>query len=356
MDNSTATVNFTAILLMVVILIVFLFVYLFIYKRLKKYTQKTVNQWDDFMLKMFKIPLLWLIVWIMIKSFAHLFLKELSVFKYFIHINNVILILSVGWLLMQVVKVGTYLLQKKLNIHVSDNLNARRRLTQLTVFRDITNTMIVIITLSVVLMTFDGARIIGKSLLASAGVAGLIIGFAAQKSIAMFLAGIQIAITQPISLDDVVIVEGEWGRIEEITLTYVVVKIWDERRLILPVNYFLEKPFQNWTRTNADIMGTVFFYVGYDLPVQAIRDFIPNILKDNPNWDGRVFNVQITDTNERYKEMRVLVSSQDASKNWDLRTEVREKVIDFIQEKYPESFVKVRLNQNYDLMAKTKDE
>lgn len=352
MNNSGDTVNFTAIFLMVVVIVVFLFVYLFIYKRLKGYTQKTTNQWDNFMLDIFKIPLLWLLVWIMIKSFAHLFLKDLTVFKHLIHANNIVLILSVGWILMKFVKLGAYLLNKNLDIKASDNLNARRRLTQLTVFQNIADTVIVIVTISVVLMTFDGARAVGTSLLASAGVAGLIIGFAAQKSIGMFLAGIQIAITQPISLDDVVIVEGEWGRIEEITLTYVVVKIWDERRLMLPVNYFLEKPFQNWTRASAEIMGTVFFYVGYDLPVQAIRDFVQEMLKDNSDWDGRVFNVQITNTNELYKEMRILVSSSDSSKNWNLRTEVREKVIDFIQANYPDCFAKVRLNH----LAQAKDE
>jgi small-conductance mechanosensitive channel len=337
---------------MVVVIIVFLFVYLFIYKRLKIYTRKTDNKWDDFMLDTFKIPLLWLLVWIMIKSFAHLFLKDLNVFTYLIHANNIVLILSVGWILIKFVKLGSYMLNKKLDINASDNLNARKRLTQLIVFQNIADTIIVIVTVSVILMTFDGARIIGKSLLTSAGIAGIIIGFAAQKSIGMFLAGVQIAITQPIRLDDVVIVEGEWGRIEEITLTYVVVRIWDERRLMLPVNYFLEKPFQNWTRTSANIMGTVFFYVGYDLPVQAIRDFVPQILKDNPNWDGRVFNVQITNSNELYKEMRILVSSSDASKNWDLRTEVREKVIDFIQANYPDCFAKVRLNHNNNLQSK----
>lgn len=355
MNNTVNTINFTAIFLMVVVIVVFLFIYLLIYKRLKVYTLKTANQWDDFMLDIFKIPLLWLLVWIMIKSFAHLFLNDLNVFKYLIHANNIVLILSVGWILIKFVKLGAYLLNKKLDVKASDNLNARRRLTQLTVFQNIADTVIVIVTISVVLMTFEGARAIGTSLLASAGVAGLIIGFAAQKSIGMFLAGIQIAITQPISLDDVVIVEGEWGRIEEITLTYVVVKIWDERRLMLPVNYFLEKHFQNWTRTSADIMGTVFFYVGYDLPVQAIRDFVPEILKDNPNWDKRVFNVQITNTNELYKEMRILVSSADASKNWDLRTEVREKVIDFIQANYPDCFAKVRLNHNNKLLSEAKD-
>jgi small-conductance mechanosensitive channel len=346
------TVNLTAIFLMIGVIIVFLFVYLFIYKRLKIYTRKTDNKWDDFMLDTFKIPFLWLLVWVMIKSFAHLFLKDLNVFKYLIHANNIVLILSVGWILIKFVKLGTYILHKKLDITISDNLKARKKLTQLTVFQNIARTVIIIVTISVVLMTFDGARVIGKSLLTSAGIAGIIIGFAAQKSIGMFLAGIQIAITQPIRLDDVVIVEGEWGRIEEITLTYVVVKIWDERRLMLPVNYFLEKPFQNWTRTSANIIGTVFFYVGYDLPAQAIRDYVPQILKDNPNWDGRVFNVQITNSNELYKEMRILVSSSDASKNWDLRTEVREKVIDYIQANYPDCFAKVRLNHNNNFQVK----
>jgi len=355
MENAGNTINFTAIFLMLVVIVVFLFVYLFIYKRVKVYTQKTANKWDDFALDIFKIPFLWILVWIMIKSFAHLFLKDLTVFKHLIHANNIILILSVGWILMKFVKLGAYLLNKRLDVTVADNQNARRRLTQLKVFQNIADTVIVIVTISVVLMTFDGARAVGTSLLASAGVAGLIIGFAAQKSIGMFLAGIQIAITQPISLDDVVIVEGEWGRIEEITLTYVVVKIWDERRLMLPVTYFLEKPFQNWTRASADIMGTVFFYVGYDLPVQAIRDFLPGILKDNPNWDGRAFNVQVTNTNELYKEIRILLSSSDASKNWDLRTEVREKVIDFIQANYPDCFAKVRLNHNNKLMSEAKD-
>ena len=345
MTNSGDTINITAILLMLVVIVVFLFVYILIYKRLKVYARKTTNHWDDFMLDLFKIPLLWIVIWLMIKLFANLFLKDLTFYKYMVHTNDIVLILSVGWILMKFVRLGTFLLHKKLDISVADNLNARRRLTQLTVFQNIADTVIVIVTISIVLMTFDGARVIGKSLLTSAGVLGIIVGFAAQKSIGMFLAGIQIAITQPIRLDDVVIVEGEWGRIEEITLTYVVVKIWDERRLMLPVNYFLEKPFQNWTRTSADILGTVFLYVGYDLPVQAIRDLLPGLVKDNPNWDERVANVQVTNTNELYKEVRILVSSSDASKNWDLRTEVREKVIDFIQANYPDCFVKVRLEQ-----------
>lgn len=346
MNNLGGPVNFTALILVIAGFGILLFVYMLSYKRLKIYVQKTVSQFDDVMLNLFKIPLLWILVWIMLKFFTHAFLKEISIFRYVTHINNILLILTVAWLLMKSVKLLSFMLQKKFDIHVADNLEARKRLTQLKVFQNIADAVIAIIAISFVLMTFDEARIVGKSLLASAGVAGIIVGFAAQKSIGMFLAGIQLAITQPIRHDDVVIVEGEWGRVEEITFTYVVVKIWDERRLMLPVNYFLEKPFQNWTRTSADILGTVFFYVGYDFPVQTIRDFVLEILKDNLNWDDRVFNVQVTNTTELYKELRILVSSSDASKNWNLRTEIREKVIDFIQANYPECFVKVRLNHD----------
>lgn len=349
MENSGNTINFSAIILMILVLAVFLLTYFFIYKRLVIYTRKTNNRWDDFMLDLFKFPLLWLLVWLMLKIFANLFLKELTIFKYLMHANNIVLIFSIGWIMMKFVKLGAYLLQRKIDIQTTDNLNARKRLTQLTVFQNIIDTAIVIVTIAFVLMTFEGARQLGKSLLTSAGIAGIIIGFAAQKSIAMFLAGIQIAITQPISLDDVVTVEGEFGRVEEITLTYVVVKIWDERRLMLPITYFLEKPFVNWTRTSSELLGTIHFFVDYAFPVNALRDFIPSILKDNPNWDGRVFNVQVTNTNQYYKEVRIMVSSVNDANNWSLKTEVREKVIDFIQENYPDCFVKVRLAQQAEM-------
>lgn len=330
---------------MLVIFILILTAFFIIYKKLKTRVNKTKNRLDDFVLKHFRIPLLLVLLWSMLKLFSHVFLNDLVFYRYLVHINNILVILSIAWILMKLVKLGAYILQRRLDVNVPDNLKARKSLTQMKVFQGIADTIIIIFTVSVILLTFDEAKTIGKSILASAGVAGIIIGFAAQKSIGMFLAGIQIAISQPIRLDDVVIVENEWGRIEEITLTYVVVKIWDERRLILPVNYFLENPFQNWTRTSADILGTVFIYAGYNLPVEEIRNFIPGILKNNPNWDERVWNVQVTNTNEWYQEVRILVSSENASKNWDLRTEVREKIIQFIQTYYPQCFVKVRFDK-----------
>lgn len=345
-----AAISFVALLA----LIFYIYRYAFYYFR-KKVSQ-TPGKLDDFILDLIRIPALWLIYWILIKIFTHFFLTDLPFFPFLQHFNSLLLIFALAWIAIQMGKAGSYYLQNKLDINATDNLNARKSLTQIKIFQGIVNSIIVIIAISIGLLTFEQARNIGLSLLTSAGIFGIIVGFAAQKSIGMFLAGIQIAITQPIRLDDVVIVEGEWGRIEEITLSYVVVKIWDERRLMLPVTYFLEKPFQNWTRSSAAIMGTVFFYVGYDLPVQALRDYLPELLNGNPNWDERVSNVQVTNTNEVYKEVRILVSSSDASKNWDLRTEIREKVIDFIQANYPECFVKVRLNNNHLSQSQTKVE
>lgn len=325
------------------ILVVVFFLYKGVFRFLLNRISKTESKFDDFILDLFKIPLLWLIYWILLKVFSHIYLQHFSFYPYLLHINSLLIIFSVAWMAIKAIKAVSYYIQNKLDITVADNLNARKTLTQIKVFQRIANTIIIIIAFSIALLTFKQARNIGVSLLTSAGIIGIIVGLAAQKSIGMIFAGIQLAITQPIRLDDVVIVEGEWGRIEEITLTYVVVKIWDERRLILPVTYFLEKPFENWTRTSANIMGSVFLYVGYDFPVDAIRQILPGFLEGNKNWDGRIANVQVTNTNELYQEIRILLSSSDASKNWDLRTEIREKLINFVNKNYPGAFVQYRV-------------
>jgi len=197
--------------------------------------------------------------------------------------------------------------------------------------------------LAAILMTFDKVRYLGTSLLASAGVAGIILGFAAQRSIGTLLAGIQIAITQPIRLDDVVIVENEWGRIEEITLTYVVVRIWDKRRLIVPTTYFIEKPFQNWTRVSADILGTVFIYTDYQVPVDKLREEFTRILEKSELWDRKTNVMQVTNATDRTIEIRALMSAADSPTAWDLRVHVREKLITFLQENYPDSLPRTRI-------------
>ena len=188
----------------------------------------------------------------------------------------------------------------------------------------------------------------GVSLFASAGVAGIILGFAAQKLIGNVLAGFQIAISQPIRIDDLVIVEKEWGWIEEINLTYVVVRIWDKRRLILPTTYFIDKPFQNWTRVSADILGTVFIYTDYTVPVDKLREELSRILKTDKNWDGKVNVLQVTDSTEQTMEIRALMSALDSPSAWDLRVNVREKLISYLQKNYPESLPKSRIEMTKD--------
>lgn len=326
-----------------VIVLIIYFIYRFIFKLIQGRVVRSNNKIDNFIVELFKIPSLWLLYWILFKIFSHFYLSELTLFPYLEHINTLLIIFSVTWILLKFIKAGEYYLVQKFDMSSENNLKARKNITQIKVFKGIATSVIIIIAISISLLTFEQARTIGLSLLTSAGIIGIIVGFAAQKSIGLILAGIQIAITQPIRLDDVVIVVGEWGKIEEITLTYVVVKIWDERRMVLPITWFLENPFQNWTRSNADIIGTIFIKVDYTFPVETLRAAIPEMLKGNKNWDGRVFNVQVTETDEKSKEIRILVSSGDSSKNWDLRTEIREQMIDFINTNYPDTFAKIRI-------------
>lgn len=332
-----ATISFIGILVMV------FFIYRKLFRLLKKRTARTNRKSNNFILELFRIPALSIIFWILLSVFTHIFLGEYPFYAYWLHINTLLLIFSIAWICIQFTRAGEYYLQSHLDIGVSDNLHARKRLTQLKVFKGITNSIIILLATAISLLTFKEVRTLGLSLLTSAGIFGIIIGFAAQKSIAMFLAGIQLAITQPIKLDDVVIVENEWGRIEEISLTYVVVKIWDERRLVLPVTWFLEKPFQNWTRTSAQITGTIFIYVDYNFPVENIREVLPDILKKYPEWDGRFWNVQVTKVTEQYKEIRLMLTSADSAKNWDLRASIREELIDFINNNHPGTFAKIRI-------------
>jgi small-conductance mechanosensitive channel len=233
-------------------------------------------------------------------------------------------------------------IESRFDVGVKDNLKARKIHTQLTVLKRIVIIVVCILALGTMLMTFEKVRQLGTTILASAGIAGIVIGMAAQRTIGTFIAGLQIAFTQPIRIDDVVIVENEWGRIEEITLTYVVVKIWDMRRLIVPITYFIEKPFQNWTRVSSDLLVTVFVYVDYTVPLEAVRAELQKILKDSELWDGKICVLQVTNASERTLELRALMSVPDASVGWDLRCRVREKLVEFIQKNYPESLPKFR--------------
>lgn len=248
----------------------------------------------------------------------------------------------VAYVLFRAVHLGEKVVLARYDITAADNLQARKVYTQVHVLSRTIYVLITIFTVSSVLMLFEGVRQFGTSILASAGVFGVIIGFAAQRTIANLFAGFQLAMTQPIRHDDVVIVEGEWGRIEEMTLTYVVVRIWDDRRLVVPLNYFIEQPFQNWTRSSSKILGSVFIWADYTLPIGELRPVVQRIVEGCADWDRRFWNLQITDASERAMQLRVLATASDASKAWDLRCEIREKLLAFVQEHHPGSLPKVR--------------
>lgn len=257
--------------------------------------------------------------------------------------STLFFIFAMTWLVLNILKVTKTIVVNNYDVNATDNLKARKIYTQFTILERIAIFIVVILAIGLALMTFEEIREVGISVFASAGVAGIIIGFSAQKLIGTILAGIQIAIAQPIKLDDVVIVEGEWGRIEEITLTYVVVKIWDKRRLIVPTPYFIEKPFQNWTKTSSELLGTVFLYTDYRVPIGAIRKELTSVLEQTQLWDGQVNVVQVTDSKAQHVEIRALMSAKDSPTAWDLRVLVREKLITFLQENYPESMAHQRV-------------
>lgn len=251
------------------------------------------------------------------------------------HLNALGLMTALTWLGVRFVRAIEHTIIDRNPADTPDNLQARRIQTQTRVLARSVMVLLVLIGTGTALSTLPILREIGTSLLASAGVAGLVVGFAAKPVLGNLLAGMQIALTQPIRLQDVVIVQNEWGQIEEITATYVVVRIWDQRRMIVPLQWFIENPFQNWTRTNSDILGTVLIWVDYRMPVQAIRIEAQRVCREAPEWDGRLCLTQVVDAGERAMQIRILVSAGDSSRAWDLRCRLREELIGFIQRDYP---------------------
>jgi small-conductance mechanosensitive channel len=262
---------------------------------------------------------------------------------------------STCWLAVGAVRVTETLIVGRFDIAGADNLHARAVHTQMRGLRNVASFLVVVVAVAFALLSFERVRQLGAGLLASAGLAGVVLGFAAQKSLSALLSGIQIAFTQPIRIDDVVVVEGEWGRVEEITLTYVVVKIWDGRRLVLPVGYFLEKPFQNWTRRESNLLGAVELRLDYATPVDAVRQELGRVLAASKLWDRRTSSVQVTDATEKGIVVRVLVSARDAGSLFDLRCEVREKLVAFLQRGHPVSLPRVRTEVRPPEAAESRD-
>ena len=246
-------------------------------------------------------------------------------------------IACVGWAVIVLANVIGDTLYARYSTDAADDLIARRIRTQTQVLRRIVVMIVLFVTAGIMLMTFPEVRRVGVSLLASAGLAGLVVGVAARSTLSSLIAGVQIALTQPMRLDDAVVVEGEWGWIEEITTTYVVIKIWDLRRLVVPLSYFIDKPFQNWTRTTANLLGVVLIYADYRLPVDDVREELHRLLEGSDLWDKRAWGLQVTDATDKTMQLRALVSAADGSRLWDLRCYIREKLIAYIAEKHPDA-------------------
>mgnify|MGYP001210672908 CR=1 FL=1 len=257
-------------------------------------------------------------------------------------ISSLLIIGMISWVLIQIVSVLERVVLSRYDITVANNLQARKVHTQVHVISKTAYVIIAIFTVASALMLFEEVRRFGASILASAGIIGIIAGFAAQKTIANLFAGFQLAMTQPIRIDDVVIVENEWGRVEEITLTYVVVRIWDARRLVVPLSYFIEQPFQNWTRVSAELMGVVTVWADYTVPVEELRQATKEIVENESLWDRRFWNLQVVDATDRAIQLRVLATAANSGDAWNLRCEIREKLIAHIQRKYPNSLPRVR--------------
>ncbi len=259
---------------------------------------------------------------------------------------GVVWFVALGWLMISLVYCFEDFILLRYDVTVSNNLRARRARTQLQLMRRLVISLLIIADAGLVLSVFRDSQLwhYGAGLLASAGLASLVLATAAKSSASNLLAGLQIAFTEPIRLDDVVIVEGQWGRIEEITTTYVIVAIWDQRRLIVPLTYFIENPFENWTRNSADLLGTSFLYVDYSIPVEPLRQELNRIVQESPLWDKRVCGLQVTNLSEHTMELRCLISAANSSNQFDLRCIVREKMVTFIQQNYPDAFPRTRFS------------
>ncbi|MCK5134738.1 MAG: mechanosensitive ion channel [Bacteroidales bacterium] len=341
-DQWTGTTTSTWIIAASVILFSLLVYYVFS-RVLSRIWKKSPDHLIKIVWHKFRNPVL-----VVILLFDFIILKELfsSGEKASSGINQFItvaIIFCITWILIRSINLARELVLRQYDITQEDNLRARRIFTQFRILERIIIFIVILISIAIALMTFEGIRRIGISLFASAGVAGIILGFAAQKLLSSIMAGFQIALAQPIRIDDVVIVENEWGWIEEITLTYVVVRIWDKRRLIVPTTYFIEKPFQNWTRASSDILGTVFIYTDYQVPVDRLRTELTRILENSDLWDGQTNVMQVTNATDRSVEIRALMSAANSPTAWDLRVLVREKLITFLQKNYPGSLPRTRI-------------
>ena len=310
---------------------------------IRRVSRKTSSDNDDIFIRAVYQPTRWLFALLVLMTGMQTIRLGPTVEKWWAIGSTMTLAALTGWLAWRIVGALKKIVEASADITAEDNLMARRRTTRVRILNRIAQVTILFLTIAFMLLAIPSVRAVGVTLVASAGLAALAVGAAAQPALKNLIAGIQMAFTEPIRLDDVVIVEGEWGKIEDIRLTYVVVRIWDDRRLVVPVSYFLEKPFQNWTRETSHLLGTVFIYVDQGEDIEALRQAWIAAVQANERWDGRVAILQVTDHRPDGIELRGLLSARDAPVAWDLRCEVREAMMDFLREEMPEAMVKERV-------------
>lgn len=323
--------------------LVALVLHFLIFQLVRRLSHRTGGQGDDLLLQAVYQPSRWLLMLLVVMAGMQGLSLGPQVAQWWTIGSAMLLAALAGWLALRVIAALRRIVELHNDVTVEDNLAARRRTTRVRILHRIAQVTILFLTIAFMLLAIPGVRAVGVTLVASAGLAALAVGAAAQPALKNLIAGIQMAFTEPIRLDDVVIVDGEWGRIEDIRLTYVVVRIWDDRRMVVPVSYFLEQPFQNWTRERADLLGTVFFHVDPSADVARIREAFVGAVKANRRWDGRVAILQVTEQRPEALELRGLLSARDAGVAFDLRCEVREAVLDFLRREMPEVFFRSRL-------------
>jgi small-conductance mechanosensitive channel len=298
-----------------------------LFRMIARFAERSHNRFDAAIVTYLRRPCAWIFPWAAIFAVLPSTPLPTVVLTPIRHLVLLILIASFAWIALEMVNA----LEEWVTSGAENSATGRRVRTQALVLHRLFSMVVGVITVGAMLMTFPSIWHVGAGLFASAGAAGLIVGMAARPAISSLLAGVQIAVTNLIHVDDVVIVEGEWGTVEEINSTYVVVRCWDLRRLVLPLSYFTEHPFQDWTRKSSDLLGTVFLYADYTVSVDDVRAELTRVLKSTPLWDGKVNGLQVTNATDRSMELRALMSASNANNLWDLRCLVREKLIALLQ-------------------------
>lgn len=319
-----------------------------ILKLVSRWAARTTNALDDAAVARLRLPSLWLLIALALAAARPGLALDATASATWLQVTGLVFPALFGWVAVALLGVATDVVKARADIAVADNLRARRRRTRADILYRIAVFVVLLVTFCLMLMSIPTVRTIGVTLAASAGLAALAVGAAAQPALKNLIGGLQMAFTEPIRLDDVVIIDGEWGRIEEIRLTYVVVKIWDERRLIVPVSKFLEDTFQNWTRSTSQIMGSVFWYLDPATDISRLREKIGEVVRGNARWDGRFFNLQVTDAKPEAIEVRALMTAKDASLAFDLRCDVREAMLAYVRDEMPEAIVRYRGAVRFD--------